>query len=115
VPGALPSHYAPDTPLEIVSADQVIPRAEALLASGSRVAVLRRHHGPWCPPPLLHGFLLPSSPMGFGRQLYARLREIDRFGFDRLLVEAPPQDESWWAVNDRLARAACHQPDRVQR
>lgn len=106
VPGTLPAHYAPATPLEIVARDQVIPRAKSLLAAGSRVAVLRRHRGPWRPPLFLHGFLLPNSPVAYGRQLYTRLREIDRFGFDRLLVEAPPQDEAWWAVNDRLARAA---------
>lgn len=115
VPGTLPAHYAPATPLEIVVADQVIPRARALLAAGFRVAVLRRHRGPWRPPLLLHGFLLPDGPVAYGRQLYARLREIDRFGFDRLLVEAPPQDEAWWAVNDRLARAARHYPEEISR
>lgn len=108
VPGALPAHYAPSTPLEIVSQDQLISRARVLLAAGLRVAALRRHRGPRQPPLLLQSFLLPNSPKSFGRQLYARLREIDRFGFDRLLVEAPPRDEAWWAVNDRLLRASRH-------
>lgn len=40
------------------------------------------------------------------RGLYTRLCEMDRFAFDRVLLEAPPDDEDWWAVNDRLARAA---------
>lgn len=111
VPGMLPAHYAPDTALEVVPASQLIPRAQTLLAAGLRVALLRRNHGPWQYPLLLHRFQLPNNPLGFGKQLYSRLREIDRFGFDRLLVEAPPQDEAWWAVNDRLSRAARHHPE----
>ncbi len=108
VPGALPAHYAPATPLEVVPAERLARRAEGLWAQGLRVAVLRRRCGPWQSPalPPVPRFLLPTGPRGYGRLLYARLREIDRFGFDRLLVEAPPTEEDWWAVNDRLARAA---------
>ncbi len=32
--------------------------------------------------------------------------DIDLAGFDLLLVDAPPALEAWWAVNDRLMRAA---------
>ncbi len=108
VPGALPGHYAPTTPLEIHVLEKLIPRAEALLAEGLRVAVLRGNRSlrGKQPLPALPQFLLPSRPESFGRGLYARLRELDRFAFDRLLVEAPPDGEAWWAVNDRLARAA---------
>lgn len=108
VPGALSGHYAPATPLEVYPLEQLIARAEALLADGLRVAVLRGNRSlrgkPALPP--LPQFLLPSQPEPYGRGLYARLRELDRFAFDRLLVEAPPEGEAWWAVNDRLARAA---------
>lgn len=108
VPGALAAHYAPATPLEVLAAADLGRRAEALLARGLRVAVLRRNRGlrgkPALPP--LPEFLLPSSPDAYARGMYARLRELDRFAFDRLLVEAPPQAEAWLAVNDRLARAA---------
>lgn len=108
VPGALPAHYAPATPLEVIPAAGLARHAEGLLARGLRVAVLRRPCGPWQNPvlPPLPRFLMPAGARAYGRRLYARLREIDRFGFDRLLVEAPPADEDWWAVNDRLARAA---------
>lgn len=108
VPGALSGHYAPSTPLEVHSIATLAPRAEALLAQGLRVAVLRGNRSsrgkPTLPP--LPQFLLPSQPEPYGRSLYARLRELDRFAFDRLLVEAPPDTEVWWAINDRLARAA---------
>jgi L-threonylcarbamoyladenylate synthase len=38
--------------------------------------------------------------------LYAALRELDALGGDLILVAAPPEDEAWRAVNDRLLRAA---------
>jgi len=108
VPGALAAHYAPATPLEIHAVDALAARATALLDQGLRVAVLRRNRnlrGKGLPPALPQ-FLLPAQAEPYARGLYARLRELDRFAFDRVLVEAPPEDETWWAVNDRLARAA---------
>jgi L-threonylcarbamoyladenylate synthase len=108
VPGSLASHYAPATPLEIHTLTTLPARANELLAGELRVAVLRRNRSLRGMPPMppVPQFLLPARPEPYARGLYARLRELDRFGFDRLLVEAPPTDEAWWAVNDRLARAA---------
>ncbi len=108
VPGSLPAHYAPATPLEIHATEALTARALALQERGLRVAVLRRNRSlrgmPL--PQSLPQFLLPARAERYGRSLYARLRELDRFAFDRVLVESPPADEAWWAVNDRLARAA---------
>ena len=108
VPGALSAHYAPATPLEIHAIEAITARAEALLEQGLRVAVLRRNRSLRGKPllPVLPQFLLPAQPEAYARCLYARLHELDRFAFDRLLVEAPPDEEAWWAINDRLARAA---------
>ena len=108
VPGALAAHYAPATPLEVHSIETLATRAEVLLAQGLRVALLRRNRDLHGTPtlPLVPQFLLPAEPEAYARGLYARLHELDHLAFDRLLVEAPPVDEAWWAVNDRLARAA---------
>lgn len=109
VPGALVAHYAPGTMLEIVATENLAARAEVLLVQGLRVAVLRCNRG-LCGKSILLSplpqFLLPAQPEAYARDLYARLHQLDHFAFDRLLVEAPPIDEAWWAVNDRLARAA---------
>lgn len=114
VPGSLPAHYAPSTPLEIIPVDQIRQRATTLSTQGVRVALLRHHRGPRRPTLGLPQFLMPASATAYGRRLYACLREIDQIGFDRLLVEAPPHDEDWWAVNDRLARAAHGHPTGVE-
>ena len=108
VPGALAAHYAPATPLEIHPIEALPARAAALLNQGLRIALLRRNQSLRGKPslPSLPQFLLPARAETYARSLYARLRELDRFAFDCVLVEAPPDDETWWAVNDRLSRAA---------
>jgi L-threonylcarbamoyladenylate synthase len=52
-----------------------------------------------------NGIALPDDPAAYGQGLYAALRELDGRGLSRLLIEAPPRDEAWRAVNDRLQRA----------
>jgi L-threonylcarbamoyladenylate synthase len=42
----------------------------------------------------------------YGHDLYRNLRELDGHRATRILVEAPPSDAAWEAVNDRLRRAA---------
>ena len=49
---------------------------------------------------------LPASPDGYAHDLYAALRDMDTVGADVIVVEAPPKDDSWQGVNDRLRRAA---------
>jgi L-threonylcarbamoyladenylate synthase len=108
VPGSLAGHYAPACRLELHARDALPARAMALMDQGLHIAVLRRN----CSlrgmplPAALPQYLLPAHPEAYGRRLYARLRELDRLAFDCILVEAPPRDEDWWAVNDRLQRAA---------
>ncbi len=109
VPGALAAHYAPATALEIHAIESLSARAAALAARGLLVAVLlRRGTGMQGQTalPMLPRFFLPAQPEDYARSLYARLRELDCFSFDCVLVEAPPDEDAWWAVNDRLARAA---------
>ena len=48
----------------------------------------------------------PTDPIRLAHTLYETLRELDRAGCDVIVIEAPPVDEAWAAVNDRLARAS---------
>jgi len=104
-PGMLEKHYAPRTPLALVDAGALIERAGQLAAAGKRVAVLARQ----VPGPAIgHLFwrTAPADAEGYARGLYATLRELDHAGCDVLLVERPPEDPAWIAIQDRLARAA---------
>ena len=48
---------------------------------------------------------VPSDPARYAQALYA-LRELDAQGYARIVVQAPPANDAWHAVNDRIGRAA---------
>jgi len=105
VSGSLEAHYAPRTPLQLVATADLAATAGRALAAGRRIAVLAAR-----PLALDHQNLAwrPASadPAQFAHDLYARLRELDAMGCDAILVAAPPADEAWRAVADRLRRAS---------
>ena len=97
-PGMLASHYAPSTPLRIVSPDEL---DDLLALSARRYGVVTSL--------AVVGDLvwrLPADPEGFGRGLYAALRAADRGGVDEILVVPPSKGERFTAVMDRLSKAA---------
>jgi L-threonylcarbamoyladenylate synthase len=105
VSGSMETHYAPRTPLKLVAAEDIEAAASKALGAGQRIALftsqpLAPHHEniAWCP--------ASADAAQFAHGLYARLRELDAMGFDLILVAAPPPDEAWRAVADRLRRAA---------
>ena len=103
-PGMLPSHYAPQTALTLVSPDQLQGEIKRRLESGERVAVLARSAAPTLTNCIWQ--IMPDDPGAYAHELYARLRELDALHADHLIVEAPPREAAWLAVRDRLARAA---------
>lgn len=99
-PGLLQRHYAPHTPAELVASAALPGRLAELAVQGHSVGVLGLgHKAPQT------GIALPPDPAAYGHGLYAALRTLDRCGYARLLIETPPQDDAWQAVNDRLRRA----------
>jgi L-threonylcarbamoyladenylate synthase len=105
VPGSLEAHYAPRTPLQLVSTDGLLFALRNALVAGEKVAVLAP-----TPQAISHDLVAwkqsPTDPAGFAHDLYASLRELDTLGCVRILVQQPPAGEAWLAVNDRLHRAA---------
>ena len=97
-PGTTVSHYAPTTPLRLLTeADE----AWACLAQAAVLALRPR-------PPNHQGVWLEASrdPVRYGHDLYASLRSLDRVGAPVIVVEAPPALPAWEAVWDRLNRSA---------
>ncbi|MBI4988484.1 MAG: threonylcarbamoyl-AMP synthase [Rhodocyclales bacterium] len=105
VSGSLDAHYAPRTPLQLVSSDGLLFALRNALVAGERVAVLAP-----TAQAISHDLVTwkrtPAEPAGFAHDLYASLRELDALGCVRILVQQPPAGEAWLAVNDRLRRAA---------
>lgn len=104
-PGTLAKHYAPQTPLMLMEGDLLYELATSLSRQGKRVAGLVRS----VQQPLIENLTWVAAPpdaAGYAHELYANLRELDAAGCDVILVEAPPQHADWFAIRDRLERAA---------
>jgi L-threonylcarbamoyladenylate synthase len=102
--GTLASHYAPHTPLVLMEARRFADElrvGDAVLAF--RAPPAHRAATAWIE--------APNDSVRYGHDLYRNLRELDAHRATRILVEAPPPDASWEAVNDRLKRAATGSED----
>lgn len=52
----------------------------------------------------LHFEVAAAEPEVFAQDRYAKMREMDGLGVQRILVEALPDKPAWIAVKDRLYR-----------
>jgi L-threonylcarbamoyladenylate synthase len=115
-PGLASKHYAPRT--RVILADReagFLPRVSALTSGAARVGAIvwsARAKGE-----LAHALQtgvvrlatfapLPDDAAGYGRAMFGALHDADDAALDALVVERVPDDPTWWAVADRLRRAA---------
>lgn len=98
-PGMMARHYAPRARLRYAEeARAALPGPVGLLLRGGE-GDLRGVSGDVIE-------VLPEDPEGYGADLYAALHRLDDAGVRTILVQRPPQDEAWAAINDRLRRAS---------
>ena len=107
-PGCHASHYAPVTMTHIVSQADLLSEIRRLSDCGNTVALICLSNTDYESCHVAECLQMPGDPAGYGRDLYASLRRVDAAGFDLILIEAPPDNEPWRAVRDRLQRAAYH-------
>jgi len=105
VPGSDVRHYAPTTPLSIVTSATLEEVVTQLTADRGRVAVLAMR------PPRAASNYMTWVNAGrradvYAREFYVNLRTLDKSGARAILVEEVPEGEAWDAVRDRLRRAA---------
>lgn len=101
VSGSLAAHYAPRTPMQMLSRQDLIQEY-----------VHKADHDLHCEvlclgavPEGLKGVSLSSEFHAYAHGLYAAMRELDDRDAHYLLIEQTPQTAEWLAVNDRLNRA----------
>ena len=99
-PGMLDRHYAPTTPLVLVSG-----RAELEASRGPDVAIVS--FGPMAGA----DEQMPVEAAEYAAKLYEVLHRLDAGRFARISWEAPPEGEAWRAVRDRLTRATKQEPN----
>ena len=105
VSGSLESHYAPVTPVRLITPERLLDFLTLQRHAGIRCGVLAYDQ------PVQAGMphfwqMLPADPAGYAHDLYAALRHLDHQQLDLIVVEAPPPTPAWNAVQDRLRRAA---------
>ena len=105
-PGGKRSHYAPGTPLDIMSGGGSLrSELEAALAQGGASQCCARTDRAG---EIRSGDLARNAGRT-GRVWPGPLRgaaALDAAGVDRILADAVPADEAWAAIADRLMRAA---------
>jgi L-threonylcarbamoyladenylate synthase len=104
VSGSLAAHYAPRTSMKKVAGERLRDLLNAFRHSGRKCAVLAHSQPPMADCPH-HWIMLPADAAGYAKALYAAMREADASGSALIVIEAPPVDAGWTAVNDRLGRA----------
>lgn len=103
-PGTLASHYAPRTPLKLLSESEFrqklsdIQKTSASAKIGALVFSALQG--------LPHEIVMPKEPTLYAQRLYADLRKLDGLALNEIWVEAVPDTGAWAAVADRLHRAA---------
>ena len=105
VSGSLDAHYTPDTPVALVTTEQLPALMQRLSVHGRRCALMYYTQGAMNSEAAVR-LLLSADPQAYAHALYATLRMLDMKACELILVEQPPQDEGWQGVNDRLRRAA---------
>jgi len=99
VSGALESHYAPVTKTVLVKSEDILDFLEN--SSLSSVLIARQ---------LFLGvtdqIILSKNPVEYAHDLYHSLRELDKKGFEQIVIEMVPEAVEWDAVRDRLKKAA---------
>ncbi|CAM4285403.1 Threonylcarbamoyl-AMP synthase [Bordetella tumbae] len=104
--GTLKAHYAPHTPLELATSQRLAEVIRGIDMPDGRIAVVAFDNAPAEMNSHIAWHVVAKDPDRYAQSLYAMLRELDRSSYARIVVQAPPMDAAWRAVNDRIGRAA---------
>lgn len=105
VSGSHAAHYAPHTPLLLVTPESLAEATEGAVSRGQRVGVFAPTSIAVDAPVAVWADA-PAAAEVYAQVLYDTLRHLDDTGVDVILVTLPPSDDSaWQAIHDRLRRA----------
>ncbi len=101
VPGNMPEHYQPRTPVRLKTAQEIVQDADFPVA---RILLSLDANQAGFTPALTR--VMPRAKPAYARLLYRALHEADRLQVREIWVESPPATEEWADVIDRLLRAS---------
>ena len=101
-PGQHALHYSPRTPMQLfTSREDLIAQANRHPNIRAAALILGAGAVPNCT-----YFELNNNAADVAQKLYDTLHKMDALKLDKLLIEAPPSAPEWFAILDRLTRAA---------
>lgn len=103
-PGMLAVHYAPNTMSLLCPPGTLNAMIDEFCSKGKQIGILV-YSPAAAQAPCRHLIRLPEHAEHYESELYSSLRELDKLHLDTILIEQPPSDEAWAAVNDRLSKA----------
>lgn len=106
VPGALPSHYAPQTPLVLLPPSQLMDGIEKILTQPAKKLAVLAFQPNSSNLPQVTWHQAAGEASAYARELYWHLRQLDALNADWIVVEHPPTEAHWSGIIDRLRRAA---------
>ncbi len=109
VSGALKSHYAPQTPIKLVTRTGIMSAALQQLSHTTKKIVCVTHSIDQALHPQIENIewvSMPTQPEAYGYALYATLRALDQNHYAFMLWEDVPDSPEWLGIKDRLGRAA---------
>lgn len=99
-PGQLTKHYSPNTKIEIVANGQIsftLNKGEAIIAN-KKPLMAHQEHVYW---------LSENGELEIiARNFFDLIQKLDQMPYERLIIEAAPEEGIGIAINDRLRRAA---------
>ena len=104
-PGMKYRHYAPRASVHLVRPEEIRSRIAMLREGGQRVAIIAsEENAPADPDVRVPGSR--NAPEAWARSLFSLFRDLDREGYDVIVVEAIPEVGLGAAVVDRVRKAA---------
>jgi L-threonylcarbamoyladenylate synthase len=108
-PGMDACHYTPRAPLQVAESwDAACRTAQELVSRRPGAGPVGLVVYGVTPPPtagVVHR-VLPEAPALYARRFYDTLHGLDDAGASAIVVQRVPAGEGWWAIADRLRRAA---------
>lgn len=103
VSGTHESHYAPSTPVNLIASNNLIIFLQKL---NKPYSVISFQDKPIFVPDNIYWQKTSDNPQIYAHDLYANLRAHDQLNNDLIIIEQPPTNQAWAAINDRLTRAS---------
>jgi L-threonylcarbamoyladenylate synthase len=98
VPGSVLQHYQPNTPVKMLSQNALMQKRFS-----KNEGLLSLSPYPW-PLEKRNHIQLSSTPQQYSRDFYDVLHQLDKQGLSCIYIEALPNTDSWFALNNRLSR-----------